>query len=62
MPTDDLMPECIDYLKTLGSRSTKLSEILNNHDDIVYKALDIGNSYFCVYISKRRLLEKVRYI
>jgi long-chain-fatty-acid--CoA ligase ACSBG len=41
-PTDDLMPECIEYLKPLGSKSTKLSEVLANRDEVVYKAIEQG--------------------
>jgi long-chain-fatty-acid--CoA ligase ACSBG len=41
-PTDDLMPECIEYLRSLGSKSTKLSEVLANRDEVVYKAIEQG--------------------
>jgi long-chain-fatty-acid--CoA ligase ACSBG len=41
-PTDDLMPECIEYLKSLGSKSTKLSEVLATRDEVIYKAIEQG--------------------
>ena len=40
LPLDDLLPECLDYLKSLGSTSTKLSEILSSKDSIVYGAIE----------------------
>ena len=40
LPLDDLLPECLDYLKSLGSASTKLSEILSSKDSIVYGAIE----------------------
>ncbi len=46
-PTDDLTPECIEYLASLGSKSTKLSEILTKHDDIVYNEIKSG-----IFLSK----------
>ena len=42
LPLDELTPDCINYLKSIGSNSTKVSEIVNNKDQIVYKAIENG--------------------
>lgn len=42
LPTDDLTHDCIEYLKSKGSKSTKLSEILSNNDEIVHNLIEAG--------------------
>jgi long-chain-fatty-acid--CoA ligase ACSBG len=42
LPTDNLMPEAVQFLSSLGSKSTKLSDIVDNKDPIVYKAIEEG--------------------
>ncbi len=39
-PTDALTHDCIQYLESLGSKCTKLSEILESKDTVVYAAID----------------------
>ena len=41
-PTDDLMPAAIDWCKAQGSESTKVSQILDNKDTVVLKAIQAG--------------------
>jgi long-chain-fatty-acid--CoA ligase ACSBG len=41
-PSDELTPECIDYIKSFGSSSTKLNDILNGRDKIVYDLIEKG--------------------
>lgn len=41
-PTDDLTEECITYLRSLGSTSKQVSDIVDNKDSIAYKAIDEG--------------------
>ena len=41
-PLDELDPDCVKYLQSIGSRSTKVSEIIDNKDPIVYKAIEDG--------------------
>ena len=41
-PTDELTEDCIKYLYSIGSKSTKISEILENKDPAVYSAIEHG--------------------
>jgi hypothetical protein len=41
-PLDDLADDCIAYLKSLGSNSTKVSQIVGNQDSKVYEAVEKG--------------------
>jgi hypothetical protein len=43
IPTENLLPETIEYLKSNGSNSTKITDIINNKDPIVYKLIEEGN-------------------
>jgi hypothetical protein len=45
MPLDTLTSDCVKYLKSIGSKSTKVSDILDKKDEIVYKAIENGNFY-----------------
>ena len=47
MPLNDLIPECVKYLQSIGSSSTKVSDIIDNKDTVVYKA--IGEGIFRLY-------------
>ena len=42
LPGNELTSECVDYLKSFGSKSTKLSDILNGSDKIVYDLIEKG--------------------
>ena len=39
---DNLNSDCIKYLNSIGSNSTKVSDIVNKKDPIVYKAIENG--------------------
>lgn len=41
-PLDDLTEDCIKYLTSIGSTSKKVSEIIDNKDSFVYKAIEDG--------------------
>lgn len=41
-PLDELTPECISFLETLGSKSKNVNDIIDNKDQIVYKAIENG--------------------
>ncbi|KAK3098973.1 hypothetical protein FSP39_024869 [Pinctada imbricata] len=41
-PMDDLMQSAIDWCKEQGSQSTKVSQILDNKDSVVLKAIQTG--------------------
>ena len=41
-PLDDLTPEAITWCKDVGCQATKLSDILNNNDEKVMKAIQDG--------------------
>lgn len=41
-PTDDLTDECINFLKTVGSNSRKVSDIVNNQSHPIYAVIDKG--------------------
>ena len=40
------MPETIEYLKLNGYNSSKVTEIIDNKDPIVYKLIEEGNINF----------------
>jgi hypothetical protein len=48
-PTDALTEPCLKFIHNLGSKSTKISEIIKNNDTIVHKAIEDGN-YVVYYI------------
>ena len=39
---DDLTDECIEWLRSIGSESTKVSDIIDHKDSIVYKEIENG--------------------
>ena len=39
---DELTPACIDALKSIGSNSTRISDIIDNKDPLVYKKIENG--------------------
>lgn len=41
-PLDELTEECIKYLSTIGSTSKRVSDIVDNKDSFVYKAIESG--------------------
>lgn len=41
-PMDELTDICINYLKSIGCNATSVSEIVNNKDTAVYKAIENG--------------------
>ena len=41
-PTDDLLPQAIDMIAALGSSCTKVSEVVQQHDQAVYAAIQKG--------------------
>ncbi|NXI46790.1 ACBG2 ligase, partial [Galbula dea] len=41
-PGDDLSPEAVDYCQKLGSKATKVSEIISSKDKAVYGAIQKG--------------------
>ena len=41
-PTDNLTPLTVDWVKAQGSTSTKVSDILDNKDALVLKAIQQG--------------------
>lgn len=41
-PLDELTPEAIRFCRQVGSNATKVSEIVNNQDEAVYKAIQTG--------------------
>lgn len=41
-PRDDLTPEAIEYCQRLGSKATKVSEIIRSKDKDVYAAIQKG--------------------
>lgn len=41
-PGDDLTPEAIEYCQKLGSKATKVSEIINSKDKAIYAAIQKG--------------------
>ena len=43
IPTDNLLPETIEYLKSNGSNSTKVTEIISNNDPVVNKLIEEGS-------------------
>ena len=45
-PLDELTDVCISYLKTIGSNATKVSQICDNKDPLVYKAIENGSNSF----------------
>ena len=44
-PLDDLTETCVNWIKSIGSKSTKVSDIINNKDSLVYKEIDKGKQY-----------------
>jgi long-chain-fatty-acid--CoA ligase ACSBG len=42
VPLDELTYGCIEALKTIGSNSTRVSEIVDNKDSAVYKKIEAG--------------------
>ena len=42
-PQDSLTDEAIKWLKSLGSKSTSISQIIETKDPIVYAQIDKGN-------------------
>ena len=45
MPLDTLTPNCIEFLKSKGSKATKVSEIVANRDPLVYKEIENGKTF-----------------
>lgn len=45
-PLDDLTPECIQYLTSIGSSSKKVSQIIDHKDAKVYQAIEEGFKQF----------------
>ncbi|NXV40729.1 ACBG2 ligase, partial [Uria aalge] len=43
-PGDDLTPEAVEYCQRLGSKATKVSEIISSKDKVVYAAIQKGIS------------------
>ncbi|NWX75377.1 ACBG2 ligase, partial [Alca torda] len=43
-PGDDLTPEAVEYCQKLGSKATKVSEIISSKDKVVYAAIQKGIS------------------
>jgi long-chain-fatty-acid--CoA ligase ACSBG len=41
-PLDELTETCIEYLKRIGSNATRVSQVINSKDPVVYKAIDNG--------------------
>jgi long-chain-fatty-acid--CoA ligase ACSBG len=41
-PLDDLTSDCISWLQSIGSNSTKTSDIIDHKDEIVYKEIENG--------------------
>ena len=41
-PTDDLLPQAIDMIAALGSRCTKVTEVVQQRDQAVYTAIQKG--------------------
>ena len=44
-PLDELTEGCIKYLKSIGSKSEYVSQIINNQDKIAYKAIENGKIF-----------------
>ena len=42
LPLDELTADCVEYLKSLGSQATLVSEVVSTKDPIVQKALFDG--------------------
>lgn len=43
-PGDDLTPEAIEFCQKLGSKATKVSEIISSKDKAIYAAIQKGIS------------------
>lgn len=43
-PTDDLSPEALEFCQKLGSKATKVSEIISSKDKAIYAAIQKGIS------------------
>lgn len=41
-PKDELTDDCIEWLKSIGSNSTKVSDIVDNKDPLVYQQIEKG--------------------
>nr|XP_033792785.1 long-chain-fatty-acid--CoA ligase ACSBG2-like [Geotrypetes seraphini] len=41
-PQDELIPEAVQFCQKLGSRATRVSEVINSKDSAVYKAIQEG--------------------
>ena len=41
-PLDELTENCIHFLRKIGSSSSNVSQIVNNQDKLVYKAIENG--------------------
>ena len=48
-PIDDLTDDCINFIKTHGSNSKRVSDIINNKDKIVYDLIEKGLFYFILF-------------
>jgi len=42
MPTDDLLPEAVEWCRSIGSNANKVTEILKEADAEVYNAIQVG--------------------
>jgi hypothetical protein len=42
MPLDDLTEDCAQWLESIGSKAKKVSQIINQNDPAVYRAIDNG--------------------
>jgi long-chain-fatty-acid--CoA ligase ACSBG len=60
-PLDTLTPDCVKYLKSLKSNSTKVSEIINNNDPIVYKAIEDGNEFTSLKRAFKKLTNYLKF-
>ena len=50
-PYDELTDECIAYIKSKGSKSTKVSQCINKNDPIVYSLVEAGKYFLLRSIS-----------
>jgi hypothetical protein len=53
-PLDELMDDCIEYLKSIGSNSTRVSQIIENQDLKVYEAIEKGSIFNCFFLRQKR--------
>ena len=51
-PIDDLTSDCIEWLRSIGSESSKVSDIIEHRDELVYKEIENGNHSIRFFIKK----------